>query len=122
MWSVRCLPTATERLRRERTQGPRALQSGDTRHCMSYAVKEIFYTLQGEGANTGRAAVFCRFAACNLWTGREEDRAEAICNFCDTDFVGTDGPGGGRFASPTDLAKAAKVLWPKQSSPTSRPL
>jgi 7-carboxy-7-deazaguanine synthase (Cx14CxxC type) len=89
---------------------------------MTYSVKEIYYTLQGEGANTGRAAVFCRFAGCNLWTGREEDRAVAICNFCDTDFVGTDGPGGGRFASATDLAKAAKVLWPKQSSPTSRPL
>ena len=66
---------------------------------MSYAVKEIFYTLQGEGANAGRPAVFCRFAGCNLWTGREEDRAEAVCRFCDTDFVGTDGPGGGRFAT-----------------------
>ena len=63
-----------------------------------YAVKEIYYTLQGEGMQTGRAAVFCRFAGCNLWSGREADRAEAVCNFCDTDFVGTDGPGGGRFA------------------------
>ena len=66
---------------------------------MSYAVKEIFYTLQGEGANTGRPAVFCRFAGCNLWSGREQERADATCRFCDTDFVGTDGPGGGRFAA-----------------------
>ena len=64
---------------------------------MSYAVKEIFYTLQGEGAQAGRAAVFCRFAGCNLWSGREADRAAAVCNFCDTDFVGVDGPGGGKF-------------------------
>ncbi len=63
-----------------------------------YAVKEIFHTLQGEGANAGRAAVFCRFAGCNLWSGREEDRSQADCRFCDTDFVGTDGEGGGRFA------------------------
>jgi 7-carboxy-7-deazaguanine synthase len=79
---------------------------------MTYAVKEIFYTLQGEGANTGRAAVFCRFAGCNLWTGREEDRADATCQFCDTDFVGTDGPGGGRFASPEALAAAVAATWP----------
>jgi 7-carboxy-7-deazaguanine synthase (Cx14CxxC type) len=71
-----------------------------------YAVKEIFYTLQGEGANAGRAAVFCRFAGCNLWSGREEDRATAVCRFCDTDFVGTDGDGGGRFATPEALADA----------------
>lgn len=71
-----------------------------------YAVKEIFYTLQGEGANAGRAAVFCRFAGCNLWSGREEDRHRADCQFCDTDFVGTDGPGGGRFATAQDLANA----------------
>ena len=71
-----------------------------------YSVKEIYYTLQGEGAQTGRAAVFCRFAGCNLWSGREQDRAEATCNFCDTDFVGTDGPGGGKFAQPKDLAGA----------------
>jgi len=82
---------------------------------MTYAVKEIFYTLQGEGANTGRAAVFCRFAGCNLWTGREQDRAEAICQFCDTDFVGTDGPGGARFASPEDLAVAVAAAWPAGS-------
>jgi 7-carboxy-7-deazaguanine synthase len=71
-----------------------------------YAVKEIFYTLQGEGANAGRAAVFCRFAGCNLWSGREQDRAEAACQFCDTDFVGADGEGGARFAAAADLADA----------------
>lgn len=78
---------------------------------MSYSVKEIFYTLQGEGANAGRAAVFCRFAGCNLWSGREVDRASAICQFCDTDFVGTDGPGGGRFATATELAEAVASQW-----------
>jgi len=81
---------------------------------MSYAVHELFYTLQGEGANTGRPAVFCRFAGCNLWTGREEDRAGAICRFCDTEFVGTDGPGGGRFASPERLADAVAGMWPAE--------
>jgi 7-carboxy-7-deazaguanine synthase (Cx14CxxC type) len=79
---------------------------------MSYAVHEIFYTLQGEGANTGRPAVFCRFAGCNLWTGREEDRATAVCQFCDTDFVGTGGPGGGKFASAGALADAVLTAWP----------
>jgi 7-carboxy-7-deazaguanine synthase len=83
---------------------------------MIYAVKEIFYTLQGEGANTGRAAVFCRFAGCNLWTGREENRSDAVCQFCDTDFVGTDGPGGGRFASPEALASAVAAAWPADNS------
>ncbi len=78
---------------------------------MSYAVKELFLTLQGEGGQTGRAAVFCRFAGCNLWSGREEDRAEAVCTFCDTDFVGLDGEGGGRFATPEALATAAKTIW-----------
>src|SRR5712672_1634318 len=78
---------------------------------MTYQVKEIYYTLQGEGARTGRAAVFCRFAGCNLWSGREEDRATAACWFCDTDFVGTDGPGGGRFATPDDLAAAIAACW-----------
>jgi 7-carboxy-7-deazaguanine synthase len=77
-----------------------------------YAVKEIFYTLQGEGANTGAAAVFCRFAGCNLWSGREVDRADATCNFCDTEFVGTDGIGGGKFASATELADAVEREWP----------
>ena len=79
---------------------------------MSYLVKEIFYTLQGEGANTGRPAVFCRFAGCNLWSGREETRSSAVCRFCDTDFVGTDGPGGGRFESADDLADAVAATWP----------
>ncbi|MGA7343912.1 MAG: 7-carboxy-7-deazaguanine synthase [Terracidiphilus sp.] len=79
---------------------------------MSYAVKEIFYTLQGEGAQTGRAAVFCRFAGCNLWSGREADRASAICQFCDTDFADTNGPGGGKFASAEALAEAVAQTWP----------
>ncbi len=78
---------------------------------MSYAVKEMFLTLQGEGVNAGRRAVFVRFAGCNLWSGRERDRASAICKFCDTDFVGTDGDGGGRFAEPGDLARAAAAAW-----------
>jgi 7-carboxy-7-deazaguanine synthase (Cx14CxxC type) len=78
---------------------------------MSYAVKEIFLTLQGEGGQAGRPAVFCRFAGCNLWTGREQDRATAVCNFCDTDFVGMDGPGGGRFATADDLAVAVEAAW-----------
>jgi 7-carboxy-7-deazaguanine synthase len=81
---------------------------------MTYAVKEIFYTLQGEGANTGRAAVFCRFAGCNLWTGREQDRLDATCQFCDTDFVGTDGPGGGRFSTAEALATAVAATWPDE--------
>ena len=76
-----------------------------------YSVKEIFYTLQGEGANAGRPAVFCRFAGCNLWSGREADRAEAICRFCDTDFVGTDGPGGGKFATADALADRIAACW-----------
>jgi 7-carboxy-7-deazaguanine synthase (Cx14CxxC type) len=82
---------------------------------MSYAVKEIFYTLQGEGANAGRAAVFCRFAGCNLWSGREADRAAAVCRFCDTDFLGVDGAGGGKFASAAELAKAIEQKWPADS-------
>jgi 7-carboxy-7-deazaguanine synthase (Cx14CxxC type) len=79
---------------------------------MSYAVKEIFYTLQGEGAQAGRAAVFCRFSGCNLWSGREADRSTAVCRFCDTDFVGVDGPGGGRFESAETLAAAVAGKWP----------
>lgn len=79
---------------------------------MTYKVKEIFYTLQGEGAHAGRPAVFCRFTSCNLWTGRESDRHRAICKFCDTDFVGTDGPGGGKFATARDLAQAVANAWP----------
>jgi 7-carboxy-7-deazaguanine synthase len=78
---------------------------------MSYAVKEIFLTLQGEGGQAGRPAVFCRFAGCNLWSGREEDRAGAVCTFCDTDFIGMDGPGGGRFASADELAAAVERAW-----------
>ena len=81
---------------------------------MSYAVKEIFYTLQGEGAQSGRAAVFCRFAGCNLWSGRESGRASAICTFCDTDFVGVNGPGGGRFETADDLAEAIVAQWPPE--------
>jgi 7-carboxy-7-deazaguanine synthase len=79
---------------------------------MTYTVKEIYYTLQGEGAQTGHAAVFLRFAGCNLWTGREADRTSAVCTFCDTDFVGTDGPGGGKFAAADDLAVAVEAQWP----------
>jgi 7-carboxy-7-deazaguanine synthase (Cx14CxxC type) len=78
---------------------------------MTYSVKEIFLTLQGEGGQAGRAAVFCRFAGCNLWTGREKDRGSAVCTFCDTDFVGTNGPGGGRFRTPAALAKAVAAAW-----------
>jgi 7-carboxy-7-deazaguanine synthase len=80
---------------------------------MSFAVKEIFYTLQGEGANAGRAAVFCRFAGCNLWSGREEDRPGALCDFCDTDFVGTDGEGGRRFSTVRSLVDAIDATWPR---------
>lgn len=79
---------------------------------MSYAVKEIYFTLQGEGRHAGRPAVFCRFAGCNLWTGREADRATATCRFCDTDFVGTDGPGGGKFPTADSLAAAIAAAWP----------
>src|SRR5436190_23326657 len=85
---------------------------------MAYAVKEVFKTLQGEGAQAGRAAVFCRFAGCNLWSGREQDRATAICTFCDTDFVGMDGTGGSRFANATALADAIEAAW---AGPRARP-
>ena len=78
---------------------------------MTYSVKEIFLTLQGEGGQAGKAAVFCRFAGCNLWTGREQDRHKAVCTFCDTDFVGTDGEGGGKFASAEGLAAAVDAAW-----------
>src|SRR5215472_673852 len=87
---------------------------------MAYRVKEIYYTLQGEGTNVGRAAVFCRFTSCNLWTGREKDRHRAICQFCDTDFVGTNGPGGGRFATATDLAAAVGGVWDSQARTRER--
>ena len=79
---------------------------------MTYSIKEIFYTLQGEGTHAGRPAVFCRFSGCNLWTGREEDRSKAICQFCDTDFVGTDGDGGGKFKDAGALANTINALWP----------
>ncbi|MDP2470895.1 MAG: 7-carboxy-7-deazaguanine synthase [Candidatus Palauibacterales bacterium] len=92
---------------------------------MAYSVKTIYYTLQGEGANSGRAAVFCRFAGCNLWSGHEEDRQTAICPFCDTDFVGLDGAGGGRFGAATDLVRAIVEAWPggiERSGTRTRPL
>jgi 7-carboxy-7-deazaguanine synthase len=89
---------------------------------MTYAVKEIFYTLQGEGANAGRPAVFCRFSGCNLWTGREQDRHKAVCTFCDTDFVGVDGVNGGRFATAAELAAAVRRTWPAGASARARPL
>ena len=88
---------------------------------MAYNVKEIFYTLQGEGRQVGRPAVFCRFSSCNLWTGREVDRHRAICKFCDTDFVGTNGPGGGRFQSAHDLAAAVAKAWLGEPHARSRP-
>jgi 7-carboxy-7-deazaguanine synthase (Cx14CxxC type) len=84
---------------------------------MAYSVKEIYFTLQGEGAQTGRPAVFLRFAGCNLWSGREQDRAAAQCRFCDTDFVGTDGPGGGTFKDPANLAAAVAAAWPGGGAP-----
>src|SRR5258706_15877036 len=89
-----------------------ATQEIQAESSMTYAVKEIFYTLQGEGANAGTPAVFCRFAGCNLWSGREEDRATAVCDFCDTDFVGTGGMHGGKFATPDELAEAVGREWP----------
>jgi 7-carboxy-7-deazaguanine synthase len=87
---------------------------------MAYSVKELFPTLQGEGAQTGRAAVFCRFAGCNLWSGREQDRDSAVCRFCDTDFVGMNGPGGGRFETPDALAERALETWHRISSSVER--
>ena len=82
---------------------------------MTYSVKEIYYTLQGEGAQSGRPAVFLRFAGCNLWSGREQHRAQAVCRFCDTAFVGTDGPGGGKFDTAAELAVAVRALWPAEA-------
>lgn len=81
-----------------------------------YSVKEIFYSLQGEGAQAGRAAIFCRFSGCNLWSGREQDRAQAVCDFCDTNFVGTDGQNGGKFSTPEALCKTLKSHWPQTSN------
>jgi 7-carboxy-7-deazaguanine synthase len=88
---------------------------------MGFSVKESYYTLQGEGAHTGRAAVFCRFTGCNLWNGREEDRGSSVCSFCDTDFFGVDGPGGGHFANARDLAKALRSKWPEDRHTIARP-
>ena len=82
---------------------------------MTYSVKELFYTLQGEGAQTGRAAVFCRFTGCNLWSGLEKDRQKSVCPFCDTDFVGTDGEGGGKFATASALSEAIIKTWPEKN-------
>jgi 7-carboxy-7-deazaguanine synthase len=87
---------------------------------MSYSIKEIFYTLQGEGAQTGRAAVFCRFSGCNLWSGHEADRATAKCRFCDTDFVGVNGQGGGKFESAADVAEAVEKKWPENTPKSKR--
>ena len=89
---------------------------------MSYSVKEIYYTIQGEGAQAGRPAVFCRFAGCNLWSGHEEDRADAVCDFCDTEFVGTDGPGGGEFEDAGELASAVAEKWPAAARDNGNPL
>src|SRR5512133_726343 len=87
---------------------------------MAYSVKEIFYTLQGEGAQAGRPAVFLRFAGCNLWSGLERDRATAVCRFCDTEFVGTDGEGGGKFATADELADAVLARFPAEASRAER--
>ena len=87
---------------------------------MTYSVREIYYTLQGEGARTGRAAVFLRFAGCNLWSGRERDRRTAVCRFCDTEFVGVNGPGGGKFATAEALAAAVESAWPGADATSSR--
>lgn len=88
---------------------------------MSYFVKEIFYTLQGEGFHSGRPAVFCRFSGCNLWSGREEDREKCVCKFCDTDFLGTDGPEGGRFETSSELARKVASSWPGGRAKAARP-
>src|SRR4051812_28451097 len=109
----RCDPGDDLQRRCHAEQDGRSLCHSRDTSVMTYAVKEIFYTLQGEGANTGRAAVFCRFAGCNLWNGREHDRGTAVCQFCDTDFVGIDGPGGGSFATAEALARAVADAWPK---------
>ena len=89
---------------------------------MTYSVKELFYTLQGEGINAGRPAVFCRFSGCNLWSGLESDRTAAVCKFCDTDFIGTDGHGGGSFKTADDLASAIRATWPGRAEAHEKPL
>src|SRR5579872_5188545 len=115
---MRRLPVASKGLRREWNRRPDRVRQAITgtvkdsdNRVMAYQVKEIIYTLQGEGAQSGRAAVFCRFAACNLWSGHDADRASAVCQFCDTDFLGTDGPHGGEFATARDLADAVARQW-----------
>src|SRR6185437_13270879 len=119
---MRCVHSPFAWVRGGRASGSGTVSARGSCSRMSYTVKEIFYTLQGEGANTGRPAVFCRFAGCNLWTGREQDRAKAICQFCDTDFIGTDGPGGGKFGSARELAAAVAAAWPKEHARRARPL
>src|SRR6267142_3071271 len=122
MRTLRRLPAAPQRIQRSRSRGPDRVRNRarsyagwwqsvrEQGEAMTYTVKEIFYTLQGEGAQTGRAAVFCRFSGCNLWSGREEDRSRAVCQFCDTDFVGT-GPDGGKFKNAKELADAIDRCW-----------
>src|SRR5262245_9847438 len=121
MRHVRCLLPPTEGFSGERPQRSDPVSHRSVGRLMTYAVKEIFYTLQGEGAQTGRPAVFCRFAGCNLRSGLEQDRERAICRFCDTDIVGIDGDGGGRFSSSSELATAIAAKWPGSVSPQARP-
>src|SRR3954468_13971893 len=119
---MRRVSAAVEGIHRSRARGSnRIRRSNGAPHCgrrgaMTYTVKEIFYTLQGEGAQSGRAAVFCRFSGCNLWSGREEDRSRAVCKFCDTDFVGV-GPEGGRFSGAEALAEAVDRCWAGRVTP-----
>src|SRR4026207_847453 len=103
---MRCLPAPPSRLQCGRRQRPCHIRG--EHGALTYSVKEIFYTLQGEGANAGRPAVFCRFSGCNLWSGLEADRPNALCKFCDTDFIGTNGSGGGKFKSASELAAAVR--------------
>src|SRR2546423_5314451 len=110
MRAMRRLSASAERIQRSRPRRSDRLRDSAECDAVTYTVKEIFYTLQGEGAQTGRAAVFCRFSGCNLWSGREEDRSRAVCQFCDTDFVGT-GPDGGKFQSQKELADAIDRCW-----------
>src|SRR5437764_15438214 len=115
------MPAAAARLCGRRPARPGGVSACLGGRAMTYAVKEIFYTLQGEGANAGRPAVFCRFAGCNLWSGQERDRHKAVCPFCDTDFVGTDGTLGGKYRSAPALAAAVAGEWPRVNG-RSRPL
>src|ERR1700680_779853 len=120
MRAVRCLRAPAQGIRRGRPARSDCVPHRRGAR-VSYAVKEIYYTLQGEGANVGRPAVFLRFAGCNLWSGREDDRATATCTFCDTDFVGTDGPGGGRFETAAALARAVQGTWPIAATSAVQP-